>query len=57
MTEQIERKTIDDLTPDPNNVNKHTQRGHGIVENSIRRRGVGRGILAAGKGVDKPVMI
>ena len=40
---KTEVKKIDDLLPDPNNVNRHTQRGHGLVENSIRRRGVGRG--------------
>ena len=54
---KTEVKKIDDLLPDPNNVNRHTQRGHGLVENSIRRRGVGRGILAAGKNTDKPVIM
>lgn len=53
---RVEVKTLDDLQPDPNNVNKHTQRGHTLVENSIRRRGVGRGILAAGKTEGKPVI-
>jgi hypothetical protein len=54
---RIEVRSIEDLTPDINNVNRHTQRGHGIVENSIRRRGVGRGILAGGKNTDKPGII
>ena len=54
---KTEVKKIDDLLPDPNNINKHTQRGHGLVENSIRRRGVGRGILAAGKNTEKPVIM
>ena len=61
MQEREEMKTevkkIDDLLPDPNNINRHTQRGHGLVENSIRRRGVGRGILAAGKNTEKPVIM
>lgn len=54
---KVETKSIDDILPDPNNANKHTQRGHGLVENSIRRRGVGRGILAAGKNTEKPVIM
>ena len=54
---KTETRSIEDLLPDPNNVNRHTQRGHGLVENSIRRRGVGRGILAAGKNTEKPVIM
>jgi hypothetical protein len=42
-------------TTDPNNVNKHTQRGAVLLENSIRRRGLNRSIASAGKGVDVPV--
>jgi hypothetical protein len=62
MTEQkaeykVEHKKVEDLTPDPQNVNKHTQRGRTLLENSIRRRGIGRGIVAAGKGVENPVII
>lgn len=56
-TGKVEVKRIEDLIPDPNNINKHTQKGHGLVENSIRRRGVGRGILAAGKNTEKPVIM
>lgn len=54
---KIETKKIEDILPDPNNINKHSQKGHTIVENSIRKRGVGRGILAAGKNTDKPVIM
>src|SRR3990172_1550964 len=36
--------------------NKHSQRGRGRSENSMRRRGVFRPIAAAGKGVDVPVI-
>jgi DNA modification methylase len=44
-------------TPDPNNVNKHTQRGRGMHENSMRKRGAGRSIFSAGKGAEVPVTI
>jgi hypothetical protein len=44
-------------TPDPNNTNKHTQRGRGLHENSMRKRGAGRSIFSAGKGVDIPVVM
>jgi DNA modification methylase len=54
---KVEVKTLDDLQPDPNNVNKHTVRGHQLVENSLRKRGAFRSIAAAGKGVDKPVVM
>ena len=54
---RVETRPIEDLLPDPNNANKHTQRGHTVVENSIRKRGVGRGILAAGKNTEKPVIM
>lgn len=57
MSDKIKRVKITELQPDPNNLNQHTQRGHTIVENSMRRRGIGRGILAAGKGVDNPVVL
>ena len=43
-------------TPDPNNVNKHTQRGGGLLENSLRKRGAFRSIASAGKGVETPVV-
>lgn len=57
MSDKIKRVKITELQPDPNNLNQHTQRGHTIVENSMRKRGLGRGILAAGKGVDNPVVM
>lgn len=57
MSVKVEVKTLDDLQPDPNNVNKHTQRGHALVENSLRKRGAFRSVAAAGKGVDKPVVM
>ena len=44
-------------TPDKNNVNKHTQRGRGLHENSMRKRGAGRSIFSAGKGVEVPVVM
>lgn len=44
-------------TTDSNNVNKHTKRGLGLHENSMRRRGAGRSIFSAGKGVDVPVVM
>src|SRR5512146_407531 len=43
-------------TPDPNNINKHTQKGGGLLENSLRKRGAFRSIASAGKGVDTPVV-
>jgi hypothetical protein len=44
-------------TPDLQNVNKHTQRGRGLHENSMRKRGAGRSIFSAGKGVEVPVVM
>jgi DNA modification methylase len=43
-------------TPDPNNINKHTQRGGGLLENSLRKRGAFRSIASAGKDAEKPVV-
>lgn len=54
---RIETKSIEDLLPDQNNINKHNQKGHQLLENSIRRRGVGRGILAAGKNTESPIIL
>lgn len=42
---ETEEKAIGDLTPDPNNANRHTERGTGLLESSIRRLGAGRSIL------------
>jgi len=44
-------------TTDPLNVNKHTQRGGGLLENSLRKRGAFRSIASAGKGVKVPVVM
>lgn len=41
---------LEDLKPDPRNANKGTPRGHGIIEQSIRRHGAGRSGLAARDG-------
>jgi len=54
---RVEDKKISDLIPDSQNVNVHTQRGRGIVEHSVRKYGIGRGIVAAGKGTDTPQII
>lgn len=48
MNEKI--ATIEDLKPDPRNANKGTPRGHGVIENSIRKHGAGRSGLAARDG-------
>jgi hypothetical protein len=53
---QVETVPIESLTPDPQNANKHTQKGMTLVNNSIRRRGLFRGIAAAGKGTESPVV-
>ena len=44
-------------TTDPHNVNKHTQRGSGLLSNSLRKRGAFRSIASAGKGVKVPVVM
>ncbi len=44
-------------TPDPQNINKHTQKGGGLLENSLRKRGAFRSIASVGKGVDTPVVM
>jgi hypothetical protein len=43
-------ETIADLTPDSDNVNEGTQRGHAIIEHSLRNHGAGRSGLAASDG-------
>lgn len=54
---RIEVKPLEEAaTPDPYNVNKHTQRGRGLLENELRKRGAFRSIASAGKGVDVPVV-
>ena len=51
-------KTLDDLTPDSNNFNKHTEFGTKLLEDSLRKFGAGRSVLVdkdgniiAGNGV------
>jgi DNA modification methylase len=43
-------------TTDPDNVNKHTQKGRKLVENSLQKRGAFRSIASAGMGVDIPTV-
>lgn len=43
--------SIDDLKPDPRNANKGTERGDGMLEESLRRHGAGRSALADRRGV------
>lgn len=43
-TKQLRR--IEDLTPDARNANKGTARGRSLLEDSLRRYGAGRSILA-----------
>lgn len=38
-------KTLDDLTPDAENFNKHTEFGQKLLEDSLRKFGAGRSIL------------
>lgn len=44
------------VLPDDRNVNRHTQRGQKLVEQSLRQRGAFRSIAAAGKTRGKPVV-
>lgn len=44
-------ESINDLTPDPRNANKGSERGQGVIEKSLRRLGAGRSILADKHGV------
>lgn len=44
-------KSISDLTPDPANANKGTERGVSILENSLSKYGAGRSILCDKNGV------
>jgi hypothetical protein len=43
--------SIRDLTPDPRNANKGSERGTGMLEHSLRSYGAGRSILADKHGV------
>lgn len=57
-TPRVEVLPIEEgATPDAMNLNKHTQKGSGLLENSLRKRGAFRSIASAGKGVDIPVVM
>lgn len=43
-------RSLKDLEPDPNNANKGTERGVGMLEKSLRTYGTGRSILADRNG-------
>ena len=45
MTKPKEIKTLDDLTPDGENFNRHTEFGQKLLEDSLRKFGAGRSIL------------
>ena len=44
-------ETVRDLTPDPRNANRGTERGAGMLESSLRAYGAGRSILVDKHGV------
>lgn len=44
-------RSIEDLTPDPQNANKGTEKGARFLEESLREHGAGRSILADRNGV------
>ena len=45
-----ELKTIDDLTPDAGNFNRHTEFGQKLLEDSLRKFGAGRSVLVDENG-------
>jgi DNA modification methylase len=51
MTDQITNGKIADLTQDPQNANKGTQVGQGLLEDSLRSLGAGRSIVLDRNGV------
>jgi hypothetical protein len=44
---------LSDFTPDPQNINDHTPRGHSMLTDQVQRNGVGRPIFATRDGVIK----
>lgn len=44
-------ETVRDLTPDPRNANRGTERGSGMLETSLREYGAGRSLLVDKHGV------
>lgn len=51
MGKPIQIETVRDLTPDPRNANRGTERGAGMLEASLREYGAGRSILVDRNGV------
>lgn len=51
MAKTKQLKTINDLKPDPMNVNKGTERGAKVIDWSLTELGAGRSILADADGV------
>lgn len=51
MAKAKQLKTINDLKPDPMNVNKGTERGAKVIDWSLTELGAGRSILADADGV------
>ena len=54
---RMEVVSLSALHNDPHNVNKHTERGHKLVEQSIRQRGIARPGFAARNAAGKLVML
>lgn len=50
-TKQDEVRSLSDLTPDPRNANRGTERGAGMLEASLREFGAGRSLLVDKHGV------
>ena len=49
-TERWLPRNISDLVPDPDNANKHTEQGMGLLESNIRADGLGRSIVSDSEG-------
>jgi hypothetical protein len=54
---RMEVVSLSTLHNDPHNVNKHTERGHKLVEQSIRQRGIARPGFAARNSAGELVML
>ncbi len=48
---QVSVGRISDFTPDPNNLNDHTQRGHSLLTREIKDNGMGRSMLVSADDV------
>jgi hypothetical protein len=51
MTEKIERKSISELKPDPQNANAGTERGLRLLDDSLAEVGLGRSVVTDKNGV------